>query len=228
MPEKYTKNFLYLRSDDINFSAKDVTWSIGLGGTVFALKEMGAGIRFNPWLWENGCHQSVQVIYKKGNVHNLNQSNRILIFNTGYSSPLLLRLLYGHDLRKLVIQESHDKDKSIANLKSGKVDVILSLVSHLYSKQGKVDIPILELRNTSLESEIIPTIPIPCRAMFYSHKLQVTDKVIIEKILTSFPWKNEKYKLKEFIPIDANKFKNTMDQFNWELDEKIRRKIKKL
>ena len=226
LPSEYTQDFLYLKSNDIDFEKKEVNWSIGLGGTAFALKEMHEKINFEPFLVEKGCNQSVQYISRKNISSDLKNIKKILIYNNDYPSPLAFTMLYHLDLDKVKIFQTSEESAASSALKNGVVDVIVTEDYYLYNETASREESIIKIIDYPVVIKQFPEIKIPCKILFSTNKLKGDDRVKISKILTTAPWRVAgKSKLGGFVEIDKIKFEKLMNYFDWDLDNLIRSKI---
>lgn len=227
LPKKYTTNITFLQSSDIDFSRKDVFWHMGIGGTIFALKEIGEGIQFNPAMWEKQCNKKTQLISK--NViknHDIDKFKKILIFHTDYPSPLALTPLYNLDERQLF--ESSNATKAIEALNNNQVDLIISETAILHTTSLNRSFDLLPVTDKKFHVKNIDDLTIPCRTLFFGPKASPEDQKTIVDLLESYPWKMRYRKILPLKTVDLAEFKKIQSAFDWKKDQEIRTKLRPL
>lgn len=227
LPKKYTSDITMLQSKDIDFSRKDVFWHMGIGGTIFALKEIGEGIQFFPAMWENKCTKKTQLITKRELKNSdITKFKKILVFHTDYASPLALVPLYKLSDRKLF--ESSDPEKAIEALKKGQVDLIISETAVLLSADVDKSVDLLPVSDKKLHVRTMDELGIPCRTLFFSPKATQEDQKAIIDVLKYYPWKAKYRKILPFQRVDFAEFKRIQSSFDWKKDEELRAKLRAL
>lgn len=224
---QYSLDFIPLKSSDINFEEKNVVWDIGIGGTIFALKELGEGIQFYPLMWEDRCSKSpLLVSMNRQKDHSLKKANKILVLHSDYPSVLSLSLLY--DLKSKKIYETSDSQKAMLALAQGEVDIIVSeATTRLLSQKTQVTFPFL-LENANIDTKIMREIEIPCRTLFYSPKVSLQDRLEVISRLENYPWKGQGHDLLPLKAVDMEEFQKIQSLFDWKKDNQLRKSLRPL
>ena len=132
------------------------------------------------------------------------------------------------NLDQVEIFETADEKKATKALRDNKIDVIITVIKYIHKNSKIRTLPSIKITDMPVTIKNNSSIQIPCRTLFFSPKLGESDRKEIANILMTYPWKNQNYNIKALVPINKIEYVKIQKYFNWNLDNKIRSKLKKL